>query len=272
MYSMCLCALSRTSCEIHWTCWYWQFLIYHMSILVNMIIIYLFNVSILSFSGKNCTKQVRRHEVDRVFSGWWWWFTEVERVFRCDCPLDDWFGWLEMTCKSGGGCLYIYILFFFLNCIYCTYIQCGKQHIQFCKGTFESMMVCFPFSKVGISTRSLKDVYMKYIYILGYLVYIYNISPQAPVISRVVFAFNSETEDPSYKVASSWCHEALQICCLSVYSKHRHWKSKTKQRMVFGMIHVKDSLLPMGKVWSLDFLGRYIHIFHTSLAPFVALQ
>ena len=33
------------------------------------------------------------------------------------------------------------------------------------------------------------------------------------------------------------------------------WKSKTKQRMVFRMIHVKDSLLPMGKVWSLDFLG-----------------
>ena len=42
--------------------------------------------------------------------------------------------------------------------------------------------------------------------------------------------------------------------------KHRPWKSKTKQRMVFGMIHVKDSLLPMGKVWSLDFLGIYIYI------------
>ena len=38
------------------------------------------------------------------------------------------------------------------------------------------------------------------------------------------------------------------------------WKSKTKQRMVFRMIHVKDSLLPMGKVWSLDFLGIYIYI------------
>ena len=36
------------------------------------------------------------------------------------------------------------------------------------------------------------------------------------------------------------------------------WKSKTKQRMVFRMIHVKDSLLPMGKVWSLDFLGLVI--------------
>ena len=33
-------------------------------------------------------------------------------------------------------------------------------------------------------------------------------------------------------------------------------KSKTKQRMVFRMIHVKDSLLPIGKVWSLDFLGH----------------
>ena len=36
------------------------------------------------------------------------------------------------------------------------------------------------------------------------------------------------------------------------------WKSKTKQRMVFRMIHMKDSLLPMGKVWSLDSLGMYI--------------
>ena len=33
------------------------------------------------------------------------------------------------------------------------------------------------------------------------------------------------------------------------------WKSKTKQRMVFRMIHIKDSLLPMGKVWSLDSQG-----------------
>ena len=36
------------------------------------------------------------------------------------------------------------------------------------------------------------------------------------------------------------------------------WKSKTKQRMVFGMIDVKDSLLLTGKVLSLDFLGIYI--------------
>lgn len=33
------------------------------------------------------------------------------------------------------------------------------------------------------------------------------------------------------------------------------WKSKTKQRMIFGMIHVKDSLLLMGKNWvDFDFL------------------
>ncbi len=46
-------------------------------------------------------------------------------------------------------------------------------------------------------------------------------------------------------------------CCLSLFSFDLHvpWESKTKQRMVFRMIHVKDSLLPMGKVWSLDFLG-----------------
>ena len=36
------------------------------------------------------------------------------------------------------------------------------------------------------------------------------------------------------------------------------WKSKTKQRMVFRMIYVKNSLLPLGKVWSLDFLGIHI--------------
>ena len=41
---------------------------------------------------------------------------------------------------------------------------------------------------------------------------------------------------------------------------HIDWKSKTKQRMVFAMIHVKDSLLPMGKVWSLDFQGIYKNI------------
>ena len=28
------------------------------------------------------------------------------------------------------------------------------------------------------------------------------------------------------------------------------WKSKTKQRMIFRIVHIKDSLLPMGKVWS----------------------
>ena len=34
--------------------------------------------------------------------------------------------------------------------------------------------------------------------------------------------------------------------------------SPRPKRMVFGMVHMKDSLLPMGKVWSLDFLGIYI--------------
>ena len=38
--------------------------------------------------------------------------------------------------------------------------------------------------------------------------------------------------------------------CLGKKMLHLPWKSKTKQRMVFWMIHVKDSLLPMGKVWS----------------------
>ena len=40
--------------------------------------------------------------------------------------------------------------------------------------------------------------------------------------------------------------------CIYIYIP---WKSKVKQRMVVRMIHVKNSLLPRGKVWSLDFLG-----------------
>ena len=36
---------------------------------------------------------------------------------------------------------------------------------------------------------------------------------------------------------------------------------RPKQRMVFRMIHKKDSLLPMGKVWSLDFLGKLFEMF-----------
>ena len=44
----------------------------------------------------------------------------------------------------------------------------------------------------------------------------------------------------------------LNIYTFTIYIP---WKSKTKQRMVFRMIHIQDSLLPMGKVWSLDFLG-----------------
>ena len=35
------------------------------------------------------------------------------------------------------------------------------------------------------------------------------------------------------------------------------WKSKTKPRTVFGMIHIKDSPLPRGKVWYLDFLRHH---------------
>ncbi len=49
------------------------------------------------------------------------------------------------------------------------------------------------------------------------------------------------------------------VVCIYVRILYVPWKSKTKQRMVFRMIHVKDSLLPMGKVWSLDFRGIYIY-------------
>ena len=52
------------------------------------------------------------------------------------------------------------------------------------------------------------------------------------------------------------------VCFLLAWmiDKHVPWKSKTKQRMVFRMIHVKDSLLPRGKVWSLDFLGVHYYL------------
>ena len=42
------------------------------------------------------------------------------------------------------------------------------------------------------------------------------------------------------------------------------WKSTTKQRMVFRRIQKKDSLLPMGKVWFLDFLGYHNLLKHYS--------
>ena len=35
--------------------------------------------------------------------------------------------------------------------------------------------------------------------------------------------------------------------------------------MVFRMVHVKDSLLPMGKVWSLDFQGLYTQVIDSGL-------
>ena len=54
-----------------------------------------------------------------------------------------------------------------------------------------------------------------------------------------------------------------KFCCMFNTKKQNEklcnlnipWKSKTKQRMIFRMMHVLDSLLPMGKVWYLDFLG-----------------
>ena len=42
----------------------------------------------------------------------------------------------------------------------------------------------------------------------------------------------------------------LIISIYMIYDIYIPWESKTKQRMVFRMIHVKDSLLPRGKVWS----------------------
>ena len=54
----------------------------------------------------------------------------------------------------------------------------------------------------------------------------------------------------------------ISICymCVYIYIFICTWKSKTKQRIVFRMLHVKDCLLPRGKVWYLDFLGIYIYM------------
>ena len=49
--------------------------------------------------------------------------------------------------------------------------------------------------------------------------------------------------------------------------KYIPWKSKTKQRMAFGMIQIKDSPLPMGKVWFLDSLGISTSTCHIGSTP-----
>ena len=56
-----------------------------------------------------------------------------------------------------------------------------------------------------------------------------------------------------------WCSQILLIY-RKLAGMPTPWKSKTKQRMVFRMIHIKDSLLPMGKVWSLDSLATTINL------------
>ena len=54
------------------------------------------------------------------------------------------------------------------------------------------------------------------------------------------------------------------ICNIYIYIYiYRPWKSKIKQRMVFRMIHVKDSLLPMGKI-SLVYIYIYIYTHRVS--------
>jgi len=66
---------------------------------------------------------------------------------------------------------------------------------------------------------------------------------------------SEKAELPQHKPGSlgeNWYNFAASLFC---NAQALPWKSKTKQRMVFRMIHIKDSLLPMGKVWSLDSLG-----------------
>ena len=64
----------------------------------------------------------------------------------------------------------------------------------------------------------------------------------------------------------------LKLFAACVMMQCYPWKSKTKQRTVFRMIHVKDSLLPMGNVWSLDFLDYYFRravLSHDSVGSYV---
>ena len=52
-----------------------------------------------------------------------------------------------------------------------------------------------------------------------------------------------------FKPLISWTHIGIHRCEIFVCEKMFLVEvQSTKQRMVFGMIHVKDSLLPMGKV------------------------
>ena len=52
---------------------------------------------------------------------------------------------------------------------------------------------------------------------------------------------------------NGWNHQAKEHIVFQTFIivLHIPWKSKTKQRMALRMIDIKDSLLPMGKVWSI---------------------
>ena len=50
------------------------------------------------------------------------------------------------------------------------------------------------------------------------------------------------------------------VCLMYIYIITLEVQDQTKNSLwVFGMIHRKDSLLPRGTVWYLDFLKLYIH-------------
>ena len=78
-------------------------------------------------------------------------------------------------------------------------------------------------------------------------------NPELTIVRKETFQrFDLHTVQDSQKVPSY-----VRVVQFQVQSFTKPWKSKTKQSMVFSMIYVKDSLLPMGKVWSLDFLGKH---------------
>ena len=63
---------------------------------------------------------------------------------------------------------------------------------------------------------------------------------------------------PKFQTSLFWC--LCYIIYLYNYIYRYPGSPRPKKRMVFRMIHIKDSLLPMGKVWSLDSLGIHQHI------------
>ena len=65
----------------------------------------------------------------------------------------------------------------------------------------------------------------------------------------------TETNTEKNTEINNWV-QGLQVK-VSCSLQHLPWESKSKQRMVFGMINVQHSQILTRKVWSFDFLGLH---------------